>query len=63
MNRNDELAVRLILLCAVFLLTMLLISIYASAQVPPITAPKGYSSNAEVFLGWMKYSAHVQIRF
>ena len=26
-------------------------------------APKGYSSNGEVFLGWMKYAAHVKIRF
>ena len=30
------------------------------AQQP---APKGYSTNASVFLGWMQYAAHVQIRF
>ncbi|KKK93278.1 hypothetical protein LCGC14_2694450, partial [marine sediment metagenome] len=36
------------------------ISLYSQQPTP---APKGYSSNASIFLGWMKYSAHVQIRF
>ena len=35
----------------------------AGLQEPPITAPKGYPTNGSVFLGWMQYAAHVQIRF
>ncbi len=41
----------------------LLLALFLTAQQPPIIAPKGYSTNGSVFLGWMQYAAHVQIRF
>ena len=60
----QELKEALLVMGILTLLTTLLIGtgilgVHLEAQ----QTPKGYSSNAEVFLGWMKYSAHVQIRF
>ena len=42
------------------LLTAFLVIAWLPAQQP---TPKGYASNGDVFLGWMKYAVHVQIRF
>lgn len=46
------------ILCFILLMANLLL--HAQQPVPHV---KGYPTNADVFLGWMKYSAHVQIRF
>ena len=58
--KNQTLPISLSLLCFGFLIGMLLIALLLPGQQP---SPKGYSTNGSIFLGWMKYSAHVQIRF
>ena len=45
-----------------FFAILILLSPFLPAQQPQ-PAPKGYTTNGAVFLGWMKYAAHVQIRF
>ena len=54
---------KLLKFAALLLFVILLVALLGRAQESPTTTPKGYSSNASVFLGWMKYAAHVQIRF
>lgn len=62
MTRKDALVI-VIGLAWLWCATILIANVVLHGQEPPIIAPKGYSSNGEVFLGWMKYAAHVQIRF
>ena len=59
--RNQEAGFWLTMLAIVVLTVIFVVALYSTPAQQP--TPKGYSSNAEVFLGWMKYSAHVQIRF
>jgi len=60
--KEENIGFYLTMMAIVLLLVILLVALYAPAQ-QPVPRVKGYPTNADVFLGWMKYSAHVQIRF
>ena len=54
---------KLIAFAALLLFLIFLVFTISLYSQQPTPAPKGYSTNGGVFLGWMKYAAHVQIRF